>query len=85
MSATQPLTVAPIATGRRSEASFPELAFHALLLVCLMIGLLTLVALLVDVARDGLGRLNAEFVSSLDSRFPERAGIKPALAGSAWL
>ncbi len=85
MSATAQRTAAPAITGRRSEASIPALAFHALLLACLMVGLLTLAILLVDVARDGIGRLSAEFVSNLDSRFPERAGIKPALVGSAWL
>jgi phosphate transport system permease protein len=85
VSATAERAVPSTVTGRRSEASIPALTFHALLLVCLMVGLLTLAILLIDVARDGIGRLSLEFITNLDSRFPERAGIKPALVGTAWL
>jgi phosphate transport system permease protein len=76
---------ASIATGRRAERSVRALAFQAALLVCLLIGLLTLATLLIDVFADGASRLNGEFLTSLDSRFPERAGIKPALVGTVWL
>jgi phosphate transport system permease protein len=56
-----------------------------LLLVCLLVGLVTLLTLLIDVLRDGLGRLSGEFLTRLDSRLPTRAGIRPALVGTAWL
>jgi phosphate transport system permease protein len=72
-------------TGKRAERSLAALMFHAVLLLCLMVGLLTLVVLLVDVLRDGLGRLSGEFLNRLDSRLPTRAGIKPALVGTVWL
>jgi phosphate transport system permease protein len=75
----------PLATGRRAERSLRSLAFQTALLVCLLVGLLTLVTLLVDVFRDGVGRIDGEFVSRLDSRLPTRAGIKPALVGTVWL
>ena len=75
----------PLATGRRAERSPRALLFHALLLVCLLVGLVTLLTLLIDVLRDGLGRLSGEFLTRLDSRLPTRAGIKPALVGTAWL
>jgi phosphate transport system permease protein len=75
----------PLATGRRVERSAAALIFHALLLVCLLVGLVTLLTLMVDVLRDGLGRLSGEFLTRLDSRLPTRAGIKPALVGTAWL
>jgi phosphate transport system permease protein len=75
----------PLATGRRIERSPRALVFHALLLVCLLVGLVTLLTLLVDVLRDGVGRLSGEFLTRLDSRLPSRAGIKPALVGTAWL
>jgi phosphate transport system permease protein len=75
----------PLATGRRTERSLRALVFQAALLVCLIVGLLTLLTLLVDVFRDGLGRLHGEFFSRLDSRLPSRAGIKPALVGTVWL
>lgn len=74
-----------LATGRRAERSVGSLAFQVVLLVCLLIGLLTLATLLVDVLRKGMGGLNGAFLSSLDSRFPEKAGIKPALVGTVWL
>ncbi len=74
-----------LATGRRAERSAGSLAFQLVLLVCLLIGLLTLATLLVDVLRRGVGGLDGAFVSSLDSRFPEKAGIKPALVGTLWL
>ena len=85
MTAIAPLRETSVATGRRAERSVGSLLFHAALLVCLLVGLLTLLTLLVDVVRDGAGRLSGDFVSNLDSRFPARAGIKPALVGSLWL
>jgi phosphate transport system permease protein len=75
----------PLASGKRAERSLRSLGFQTALLLCLLVGLLTLVTLLVDVFRDGLGRIDGEFVSRLDSRLPTRAGIKPALVGTVWL
>lgn len=72
-------------TGKHAERSVRALWFRLLLLLCLLIALLTLVTLLIDVVRDGAGRLNGTFLNSLDSRFPDRAGIKPALFGSLWI
>jgi phosphate transport system permease protein len=76
---------ASLATGKRAERSLGSLAFQLVLLVCLLVGLLTLATLLVDVLRKGVGGLDASFLTSLDSRFPEKAGIKPALVGTLWL
>lgn len=75
----------PLATGRSAERSVRSLVFHLLLLLCLLVGLITLAALLIDVVRDGIGRVNGTLVNSLDSRFPSLAGAKPALIGSLWL
>ncbi|MGH2830426.1 MAG: phosphate ABC transporter permease PstA [Actinomycetota bacterium] len=75
----------PVATGRRIERSIRSLVFQAVLLVCLLVGLLTLIVLLTDVFRDGAGRLSSDFLNSLDSRFARKAGIKPAIVGTAWL
>lgn len=74
-----------LATGRRAERSLGSLLFHLALLVCLAVGLLTLATLLADVLRKGISGLDARFLTSLDSRFPERAGIQPALVGTLWL
>lgn len=48
-------------------------------------GVLLLGVLLWDVAAQGLGMLDWQFLTSFASRFPERAGIKAALAGTFWL
>ena len=79
--------LAPTSFGgkRRADHSLKELTFYLLLLVGLLIGLLTLATLLVDVVRDGAGRLNPTVLNNLDSRFPDRAGLKPAIVGSIWL
>jgi phosphate transport system permease protein len=74
-----------LATGRRAERSWRSLMFHLLLLISLLIGLLTLATLLVETVRAGSGALSGGFLSNLDSRFPERAGIRPALVGTLWL
>jgi phosphate transport system permease protein len=49
---------------------------------CMTVGLVTLTALLVDLAVDGLGHLRWEFLTSFPSRHPERAGILSAWVGS---
>lgn len=85
MSLAAPTVSRPIATGRQAERSVRALGFQAALLLCLFVGILTLVTLLFDVFRDGLPRLSWEYVTSLDSRFPARAGILSALLGTLWL
>jgi len=50
-----------------------------------LVGVVALVVLLADVLVDGLGRLDVAFLTSFASRFPERAGVRAALAGSVWL
>lgn len=50
-----------------------------------LVGVVALAVLLVDVLVDGLGQLDADFLTSFASRFPERAGIKAALLGSIWI
>lgn len=50
-----------------------------------LVGVVSLVVLLWDVVGDGAGSLDAGFLTSYASRFPERAGIKAALWGSIWL
>lgn len=74
-----------LATGKRAERSVRALVFQGVLLIALTVGLLTLLVLLVDVFRDGGGRISGDFLNRLDSRFAARAGIKPALVGTMWL
>ncbi|MCS7207774.1 MAG: phosphate ABC transporter permease PstA [Dehalococcoidia bacterium] len=84
MEARLPLTVS--LTRRRSLVSQAfGVFFQGLALSAVVIGLLALVVLLVDVLVTGLPHLDWQFLNSYPSRFPERAGIKSALAGTAWL
>lgn len=83
--AAPPAAATDLATGKRAERSPRALAFQAVLVLCLAVGLMTLLVLLVDVFRDGAGRITGDFLTRLDSRFPARAGIRPALNGTVWL
>ena len=49
---------------------------------CMMVGLVTLTALLVDLAGDGLSHLRWDFFTAFPSRHPDRAGILSAWVGS---
>ncbi|MEX0804386.1 MAG: phosphate ABC transporter permease PstA [Candidatus Binatia bacterium] len=51
-------------------------------LVATFVGLITLAALIVDLAIDGLGRLSPKFFTSFPSRFASRAGILSAWVGT---
>lgn len=56
--------------------------------VCIAFTLLAVVVLavlLIDVTVRGLPWLDAQFMNSYPSRFPEKAGIKSAFAGTLWL
>jgi phosphate transport system permease protein len=60
-------------------------AFAWLCGLATLVGVVALAVLLSDVIVDGVGRLNIDFLTSFASRFPERAGVKAALAGSVWI
>ena len=49
------------------------------------LGNILLLVLLYQIFSDGLKWLDVDFLSSFPSRFPERAGILSALAGTLWL
>jgi len=66
-----------LAGQRRKEKAFKVIALGSLLFA-----LATLVALLVDVFADGIGRLNWQFLTSFPSRKPELAGILSPLVGT---
>ncbi len=54
-------------------------------LAAAFIGLLFLVALIVSIFKLGIARLSWDFLTSFPSRFPEKAGIYPAIVGSLWI
>jgi phosphate transport system permease protein len=51
-------------------------------LLATFVGLLTLAALMIDLALDGVGRFSYEFFTSFPSRFASRAGILSAWVGT---
>lgn len=51
-------------------------------LISTFVGMITLGALLYDLAGDGLGRISAQFFVSFPSRFADRAGILSAWVGT---
>lgn len=51
-------------------------------LLALMVGLVTLLALMLDLASDGVSRLKPAFFTSFPSRFPDQAGILSAWVGT---
>jgi len=59
--------------------------FSALGILSILIGLGVLVTLVLDVLIRGLPWLDWQFLTSFDSRFPQRAGIKAALYGTAFM
>lgn len=61
---------------------FWDFVFAVLGLLSLLFALVTLLALIIDLAMTGVPRINAEFFTSFPSRFPEKSGILSAWVGS---
>lgn len=59
--------------------------FTTLGILSILIALGVLVALIADVVTRGLPWLDWQFLTSFDSRFPERAGIKAAIYGTTFM
>jgi phosphate transport system permease protein len=59
-----------------------DFLFNILGIICTLVGILTLVALLLDLFMDGATRLNWTFLTSFPSRFAERAGILSSWVGT---
>lgn len=66
--------------GRRKTK---DALFAVVGLAATLVGLVTLLALLIDLAIDGVGRINPTFLSNFPSRFPDKAGILSAWVGTA--
>lgn len=59
--------------------------FTSLGILSILVALGVLVTLIGDVVTRGLPWLDWQFLNSFDSRFPERAGIKAAMYGTAFM
>ncbi|MBT8461225.1 MAG: phosphate ABC transporter permease PstA [Gemmatimonadetes bacterium] len=80
---TSPLGGSSSAHDRRRRVA--GVVFAVLCGAATLVGVVSLVVLLTDVIVDGFPRLDAAFITSFASRFPERAGVKAALVGSIWI
>lgn len=69
-----------LAHRARVGAVFAAICFGATI-----VGVIVLALLLADILVDGAGALSLDFLNRFPSRLPSRAGIKPALIGSAWV
>jgi phosphate transport system permease protein len=65
--------------SRRKRQDF---IFNIVGITCLLVGIVTLVALVVDLAIDGLPRINWQFLTSFPSRFASQAGILSSWVGT---
>jgi phosphate transport system permease protein len=75
-------------TGFRRRLFARKATAFGFLVLCVLatgVGIAALAVLLVDVAREGLGRLSWDFINGFPSRKPEQAGIKAALWGTIWM
>jgi phosphate transport system permease protein len=68
--------------GRIARNKTVDRLFVLFGLLATFVGLLTLAALMTDLAIDGIGRLSREFFTSFPSRFATRAGILSAWVGT---
>jgi len=59
--------------------------FALLCVLATSLGIAALAQLLVDITREGIGRVSWDFINSFPSRKPEQAGIKAALWGTIWM
>ncbi|MBP9698541.1 MAG: phosphate ABC transporter permease PstA [Elusimicrobia bacterium] len=56
--------------------------FSVVGLIATLVGIITLLALMLDLAWDGTARLNWNFFTAFPSRFPDKAGILSAWVGT---
>lgn len=62
-----------------------EKFFHIVFFLANAIGILVLAILLIQIAMNGYKWLDWQFITSFPSRFPEKAGILPAIFGTIWI
>jgi len=86
VAAARETTVSTIATGRSKERSPASLVFLVALWFSLFVGILVLVALIVDTLVTGSPRFDSALITRYDSTlFPERTGFRAGILGTIWL
>jgi phosphate transport system permease protein len=68
-----------------SKNRLKDKAFEYLGIACTLFGLVVLAIFIGDILADGLSRIDWDFLKSLPSRNPEKAGIFTAWTGSLWI
>ncbi len=77
---------AVLATSGRSKERTPQsVVFVGLLWLSLLVGFITLSALLIHTFVDGGARLDGRLFTEYPSSLPEEAGARPAILGSLWV
>jgi phosphate transport system permease protein len=69
-------------SGIISRRKRQDFFFNIIGIVCLLVGIVTLIALIGKLTVDGLGRINWQFLTSYPSRFASQSGILSALVGT---
>lgn len=62
-----------------------DLYLHLLFIVATSIGIIALMALLINIIMDGISRLNMDLFTNYPSRVAGRAGMKSAIVGSIYM
>ena len=73
------------ATGAVQRRQIASRASRYLFLGATLIGISTLIFLGYDTISTGASRLSLDFITNYPSRFAEKAGVRPAVLGSAWI
>lgn len=79
------LGLSPEASAQIRRRQGYSAIWSGLLIAATATALGLLAVLLWDILGDGLGWVDMDFLTSLPSRRPENAGLKPALMGSIWI
>jgi phosphate transport system permease protein len=82
---TSEIAAAHVEEFSTSGRQLKDRLFVAFGFLATLLGLIALGALLIDVIRDGGGRLSWSFFTNYPSRRPSEAGIFPALIGSVYV
>lgn len=64
---------------------FKDKSFLVWSIFSTLIGLILLMIFIGDILQEGLSRISFDFITSLPSRFPEKAGIFTAMMGTIWI
>ncbi len=80
------MSASPLFSGRIAPSrKLADKVFRVACFLATLVATIFLALLLWSVIKDGAGRITGDFFSEFTSRFPEKAGIKAALAGTIWV